>query len=330
MTDDTQMNDNWIPVNLNIPLDHKFMDLSDFYIFTIAYATRDGEPFYGRNCKEYVHDGKNGLINKSCIDKEKSFFLYVVNRFLVIVKTDLNVLCINFINKDSVHDEVDENNHIDITKFYKAYPRLIKDMVEYITDPAYKERFIKSLKNNITYNDYHEMMSKITNMVAYKQTRKSVGYEYHMTDRVIDCSGFIVVEMKFNKELCLQLHDGSQGLITSEINNGDTDYSIDGIREEYLLLSNMSKENISVFFIDKNNSMLLETTKLFDITNSIDSNEIDINKLKLYFITLSMIEGGRLLQLLRFISRPTNQLGDYVIDSKLKEKFISFNNAASA
>lgn len=330
MTDNTQMDNDWIPVNLNIPLDHKFMDLSDFYIFTTAYDARDGEPFYARNYKEHVHDGKNGLINKSCIDEEKSFLVYVVDRFSVIVKTDLNVLCINFIHKDSVHDEVDENNQIDITKFYKAHPRLIKDMVEYITDPTYKERFIKSLKDNTTYNDYREMMSKITNMVAYKQTSKSVGYEYHITDKVIDCSRFIVVEMKFTEKLCLQLHDGSQGLITSEINNGNTDYNIDVIMEEFLLLSNMSKEDIFVFFIDRNNSMLLETMKLFDIASSVNSNEMDINKLKLYFISLSMKEGGRLSQLLRFISRPTNQLGDYVIDSKLKEKFISFNNAASA
>lgn len=42
-----------------------------------------------------------------------------------------------------------------------------------------------------------------------------------------------------------------------------------------------------------------------------------------------MKNGGRLIRVLRFISQPINQLGDYVIDSKLKEKVLSLNNTAS-
>lgn len=56
------MNDNWVPINLQIQLDHKFMDLSDFYIVTKVYDTKDGEPYYSGDYKDYVHDGKNGLI----------------------------------------------------------------------------------------------------------------------------------------------------------------------------------------------------------------------------------------------------------------------------
>lgn len=29
MNDNTQMNDNWVPINLQIPMDNKFMDLSE-------------------------------------------------------------------------------------------------------------------------------------------------------------------------------------------------------------------------------------------------------------------------------------------------------------
>lgn len=332
MNDNTQINDNWVPINLQIPMDNKFMDLSDFYIFTKVYDTKDGEPYCSGDYKDYVHDGKDGLVNKSCIDEEKSFLIYVTDLFSFIVKTELNVLWINFIKKDSISGElIDKNNHTDFTKVREAPVHSIKNMIEYIIDPTHKEHFVKSLKDDTACIKYNEMMSKITDMMSHGMDANFAGYDYTVDDKVIDCSKFIIVTMKCTEEkMWFQLHDGLQGLTTLKINDNDKDYRIMVVAEGFLLLSNNVEDDIFTFFIDKNNNMLLETMKLFDIKNSGNSNEIDINKLKLYLIILSMKNGDRFVRVLRFISQPIKQLSNYVIDSKLKEKVLSLNSTASA
>lgn len=311
--------DTWIPVNLKVSTEKEIFDLSDFYVITRKFINKNDEPFCFSSYEEYIHDGKDGLINKNCnTADETSFTIYAVDSITLLVVTKENILSISLVHKGELYRPIDppdmdldkivhhENISDEVAiKILSNAGYHIKDIDNYITDPEFKNHFVELINDGIRCKPYFETLSRINTAPTEIESSSAIIGEHKNDDDPKDYSDFIVITQKWSRnKLFLQLHDGVEGLFASKIVKNSQSYVIENVNGGIMWVSYESRNHSYIILIGKHNKFLLENMGIFNIAKDDNQAELDIQKLKLYLIATMFKNSNLFNRLVTLMSYP--------------------------
>lgn len=317
----------YIPINQTISVTDKLIDLSDFMVSTTMWVDCIENPFDVNKLKIFYHDGNEGLINRECLDSdEEQLCIYAMCDKSFIIVTKRNILFISFAKRNNKSLTIERLRNEEFPSVY------IEQISDHIINQELKKRVLKIKDADRLYGDHYRLMEKISTLPFNKKSFVSVNKTYNVTDRLIDCSNFIILSFRQAKGIMrLQLHDGVNGLVTLETTDGKPTYSFDDINNVFIRINNQSSD-ISKFdatiisLIDKRNNFFLNTGQVLDVTKDGNPGVMDINKLKIYFVVYMNLISCSSIPLWNYVSCPINKITPYIVDPEIKELALSMND----
>lgn len=333
-----------IPINQTLTVNDLMDGWSNFCIITLSINVKNNFPTWD-DCEMTIHDGNDGLIvTKYITNNENNVCLYAMeNKTLMVAIGDYRLL-INLLDKENpelikkygncsreVMTDICEDISSKMTEEGVYNKTEVLDKVSYPVgcldriDNTKYQNVIIHLKNDKKYKTYTEMERFLSQIKFPTDYVSAINVMCDIDEKLLDCSEFIIVAIMLkDNHVTLNVHNGNENFITSNMINGETSYHISCVNSWLLQICGSSvvdfeNNHALVIFIEKNNGFLLKTLNPYDIAKNDDPNIIDAKKFEQFLTFMVSTKTAIAMDLLRYAAYPVTMLSHYVTNDQFKK-----------